>query len=298
MSDGMGRVGFCGLGEMGAPMASRLVRAGFEVSVWNRSATRMAPLTVLGAMACTSPAEAARGAQAVITMLWNAEAVDAVLFGPQGVVSGASTGMTIIDMSTTSPGHARHCAVRLAEEGLRFLDAPVTGARPRAEAGTLAVMVGGDTATLADVRHILEPMAAAIELVGPHGAGQLVKLAGNVVGFETLLAVCEGLGLVAAAGGDIEKAYNILSQGTARSNVLSLYGRKLVEGDLEAGVTVAVAAKDLRAALETASEVAMDLPAAAILAELFEKLVARGEGEQGCQAVYTLLVRGERDVEA
>lgn len=280
------RVGFCGTGTMGAPMAANLVAAGLEVQVWNRTEAKTEQLVRAGALACSTPGETAVGARAVITMLWDETAVDEVLFGKGGIVERADPGAVVIDMSTTSPKHARRCADRLVERELGFLDAPVSGARPRAEAGTLALMVGGDAATFAAVRDLLEPTAATIEHVGPTGAGQLVKLAGNVIGFGTVAAVCEGLGLIAAAGGDLKKALQVIAKGTAQSEILSVYGPLLLRGQLDGSVTVAVARKDLQAALDAAAEAGIELPGSRELALRYASLVERGEGHRGCQAIF------------
>lgn len=292
------RVGFLGLGTMGGPMARNVLDAGHDLAVWNRTASRCEALTAAGATACATPAEAAAGAACVITMLWDADAVDTALFGPDGIVEGCAEGAVIVDMSTTTPAHARACAMRLAAHGLRFLDAPVSGARPRAEAGSLAVMVGGDGDTLARVRAILEAMADTVELVGPTGSGQLVKLAGNVVGFETIAAVCEGLALIAAGGVDLETAFGVLSKGTASSQALSVYGPLLLEGRRSWPVTVGVAHKDLRAAIGVGDEAGADLGIARELAARYGTLVDQGGTGDGCHALFDLALAKHRSVRA
>jgi 3-hydroxyisobutyrate dehydrogenase len=270
-------------------MAANLVRAGFPIRVWNRTRSKTEPLQALGAMVAATAAEAARGSRAVVTMLWDGQAVDEVLFGGDGVVAGASPGTVIIDMSTTTPEHARSCASRLAEHGLEFLDCPVIGAQPRAEAGTLGVMVGGEAQMLEKVRDILTGMASTVDLVGPTGNGQLVKLANNLIGFGTLLAVAEGIALVDAAGGDIERALGIFLKGTGRSDVMAFYGPLITKGELHAAIGPRLALKDLTAARTAGDAFGSPMPVARTLIDLYQQLIAAGQSELGCQAIYPLL---------
>lgn len=280
-------VAFLGLGAMGAPMASHLARAERPLAVWNRTAAKAEPLRELGARVARTPADAAAGAGVIVTMLWDAAAVDAVLLGPDGVVEQAAPGAIVVDMSTTSPGHPPACAARLAEHGLRFLDAPVTGALPGARDGTLLAMVGGEAETLAAARPALAPMVRDARLVGPHGAGQLVKLATNLVGFENVLALCEGLALVSAGGGDVAAAAEVLAQSTARSQAVDRFAPLLSAGDLHGGgLPAALARKDVGAALAAASEAGIALPAGDALLRLLGELA---DARAGCHAVYELL---------
>lgn len=279
-------VALLGLGAMGAPMAANLARAGTPLTVWNRTAAKAEPLRALGARVALTPAEAAREADVVVTMLWDGAAVDEVLFGPSGVVEGARAGTVVVDMSTTSPEHPPACAARLAP--LSFLEAPVTGALPGARDGTLLAMVGGDAETLARVRPALDPMLRDARLVGPHGHGQLLKLATNLVGFENILAVCEGLALVRAAGVDLEVASGVLAESTARSEAVRTFAPLLARGERSHGLTALLGRKDVGAAVAAAAAHGVELPAGRAMARMLGEL----DDDAACHAIFDLLTDG------
>lgn len=294
-------VALLGLGAMGAPMAANLARAGTPLTVWNRTASKAEPLRSAGAAVAASPAEAARVAEVIVTMLWDGTAVDEVLFGPDGVVEGlceaGSAGVArpsalVVDMSTTSPAHPARCAARLAEHGIDFLEAPVTGALPGARDGTLLAMVGGDAATLARALPALAPMIRDARLVGPYGSGQVVKLATNLVGFENILAVCEGLSLAKAAGVDLPAATGVLAESTARSEAVRIFAPLVARGDFEHGLRASLGRKDVGAALAAAVANGIELPAARALESLFAQLDRQGRGDAGCHAIFELLTDG------
>ena len=285
-------VGFCGLGLMGAPMAANLVRRGFYVRGWNRSASKTEPLRAIGGRPCATAAEAARDARCVITMLWDEQAVDEVLFGATGVVAGAAPGTVVIDMSTTTPEYARACARRLHAHGLLFLDAPVLGTLPRAEAGTLAIIAGGEAETLDQVRDILLGMGSTIHHLGPVGSGQLVKLSNNAIAFATAAALAEGMAMIAAGGVELGGALEALLHGSGRSDVMSFVGPMIAQGDMRASFlpTPSLVLKDLHAARATAVKARSRAPVTATLIGLYEEMVMAGRGELGFHAIYELLL--------
>src|SRR5712671_5017220 len=193
-------VGFIGLGLMGRPMAANLLKAGFPVTVWNRTATRTEPLVAQGARAATTPREAAASADVLITIVSDPPALEQVLFGEQGALAGLRRGSVLVDSSTVSPTLARRVASACAERGVEFLDAPVTGGTWGAEKGELVFMVGGSAETLKHVEPVLGAMGKRWFHLGPHGAGQTVKLAMNMILALQVDALAEALALVTSAG--------------------------------------------------------------------------------------------------
>jgi 3-hydroxyisobutyrate dehydrogenase-like beta-hydroxyacid dehydrogenase len=293
MNDKTPAVGFCGLGTMGLPMAANLARALGDLQVWNRTHARAAELDPGTSTVHDTPGSLARQVDTVVLMLWDGPAVEEVLFAPDGIAAAARPGALVIDMSTSSPAAARTISDRLAGRGIRYVDAPVTGARARAEDGTLVVMAGGSLADVAEARQVTAPMAQALRHVGPVGSGQLLKLANNVLGFLNVMAVTEALALVHAHGADLREAVEVFLGGTGRSLALELYGPWLAEQRFDVGVAAAVARKDLGEALTTAAEAGCLLPGTATLEQVFASLLQDSPGEWvACHAMFGALVRG------
>jgi len=279
------RVGFVGLGIMGAPMAANLLKAGFRLTVWNRTTERMAPLVEAGAIPAASPAEVAQNSEVTISCVTNSPDVERVALGPDGIVGGAPAGSVYIDCSTIAPETARSVAAALAEHEVAMLDAPVSGGDVGAKAGTLAIMVGGDPATFERALPVLQAMGKTIVHVGPAGAGQVVKLCNQVAGGLNLLAVAEAINLARRAGVEPAKMLEVVSAGAAGSWMLSNLGPRAVNGDFAPGFMVDLMQKDLRLVLDTANATHTPLPGTALVSQLFQSIQAEGRGSDGTQSL-------------
>jgi len=256
---------------MGYRMTQRLLEAGHEVHVWNRTHERALPLADLGATVHASAPQAAAAAECVITMLENGPVVGEVLFD-LGTAQAMAAGTLVIDMSSIRPSEARDHAARLGERGVAHLDAPVSGGTVGAEQGTLAIMAGG---RLQDYQRAL-PLFSALGRpthVGPHGAGQMAKLANQMIVGITIGAVAEALLFAAKGGADMAKVREAIQGGFADSRILQLHGQRMVERDFTPHGRLSVQLKDMRNALATAQEIGFDAP----ITQLFEALYAAGD---------------------
>lgn len=273
MTDSKPTVAFLGLGLMGARQARRLIEAGWPLILWNRSREKAEALAPLGARVAASAAEAVAEAEIVITMLENGPIVEDVVFA-QGVAGAMRPGAVLIDMSSIKPAEAQDHAARLAEKGIAHLDAPVSGGTVGAEQGTLAIMVGGDEAVFERVTPVFTPMGRATR-VGPHGAGQLAKLANQIIVGVTIGAVAEALMLAARGGADPAKVREALRGGFAESRVLDLHGARMVERDFTTKGRSVTHLKDIDNALDAAERLGLAAtPFTAATADLFRGLLA------------------------
>ena len=273
------RVCFLGLGIMGSRMAANLARAGHELAVWNRTtATAGSWASRHGGRLATSPADAAAGAEVAVTMVVDGPQVEAVLLGPDGVVSGASRGLLCVDMSTIGPAWATRIAARLAEAGLAFVDAPVTGSSPKAEDGTLTIMAGGAAADVARARPLFEAMGETIVHVGPLGHGQAAKLVNNAVAAANALVVAEALVAADALGLDLERLLAVLRSGAAASTMLALKAGPMRAHDYATRFKTEHMLKDVALCLEAAREAGVPFEGAARVREALVAAVARGHG--------------------
>jgi 3-hydroxyisobutyrate dehydrogenase-like beta-hydroxyacid dehydrogenase len=263
-----------GTGAMGAPMARRLCEAGHEVSAWNRTRGKAQPLAACGAQVHDSAASAAAGAEAVICMLENGSVVGEVLFG-QGVAQAMERGCLFIDMASIQPREARDHAARLADFGVSHLDAPVSGGTGGAEAGTLVIMAGGRPADFERAQPVFAPLGRATH-VGPHGAGQLAKLANQMIVGITIGAVAEALLLCGKGGADMAKVKQAITGGFADSRILQVHGQRMVERDFAPRGRMTVQLKDMRNVLATAEEIGFDAPITALLERLYADGVDHG----------------------
>ena len=279
------RVGVIGMGIMGAPMARNLLKAGFQVTVHNRTRSKEAELVQEGAIAASSPREAAEASEVVITMVADSPDVQEVVLGSGGVIEAAREGLTVIDMSTISPSVTREIAAELAKRGANMLDAPVSGGQWGAIQGTLAIMVGGEKATVEACMPVFQAMGQRIVHVGPSGAGQTVKLVNQILVAGTLNAVCEALVFGAKAGLDLEAAIEAVGGGAAGSWQLENLGKRIIRGDFDPGFMVKLQQKDLRLILEQGRQMHVTLPGTALVNQLYQALEAAGEGELGTQAL-------------
>ncbi|RLI10605.1 2-hydroxy-3-oxopropionate reductase [Candidatus Bathyarchaeota archaeon] len=279
------RVGFIGLGLMGSGMSMNLLKAGFPLTVWNRTRSKMKPLLDAGAEGAGSPREVAERSDVVIDIVTDSPDVEEVLLGPEGVIHGAKPGTIVIDMSTISPAVTRRIAAELAKKDIRMLDAPVSGGAIGARNRTLSIMVGGDAETFQECLPIFQAMGKTITHVGGHGMGQTVKLCNQILVGLNMLAVAEALMFASKAGVDLEKAYAAVSGGAAGSWQLTNNGARLLKGDLEPGFKVKDYLKDLRLIMETAAEIKMPLVGTSVVHQMFRSLDAEGLREKGTQAV-------------
>lgn len=283
------RIGFIGLGIMGRGMAANLLKAGFELTVWNRTATRMQDLVAQGAHAGADPADVAARSDIIITCVSDTPDVQAVILGPQGVIHGIRPGSLLIDMSTISPAVTCELARALAEQGAAMLDAPVSGGSEGAARGTLSIMVGGEAAAVQRAMPLLQAMGQRITHVGPHGAGQTVKLVNQVLVVGNCLAMGEALLLAQAGGVDLHKTLEAVSSGAAGSWMLSNRGPQILARDWRPGFTVALQQKDLRLVLEAADQQGVPLPGTALIFQLYRTLEARGLAGDGNHALVKAL---------
>lgn len=285
------RVGFVGLGIMGAPMAANLLKAGFHVTVWNRTPARMDPLLERGAARAGSPAEVAAASEVTISCVTSSPDVEAIALGPGGIAEGAAPGSTYIDCSTIAPQTARAVAAGLASRGIAMLDAPVSGGDVGARAGTLAIMVGGDPAVFERCLPVLRAMGKTIVHAGPAGAGQVVKLCNQVAGGLNLLAMAEAISLARGAGVDPAKMLEVVSAGAAGSWMLSNLGPRAIRGDYAPGFMVDLMQKDLHLVLDEAARGHTPLPGTALVSQLFQVIQAQGRGAEGTQSIVDALRR-------
>ncbi len=283
------KIGFIGLGIMGRGMSANLLKAGFEVCVWNRTASRMEALAAAGARVGESPADVAAKSDIIITCVSDTPDVEAVILGPEGVIHGAKAGSLVIDMSTISPQVTQEIAARLAEMGVAMLDAPISGGSEGAAKGTLSIMVGGDAAQVERAMPAFKAMGKAITHVGGPGAGQTVKLVNQILVVGTMLAVSEALLFAQAGGLDLQKTLKAVSQGAAGSWMLSNRGPQVIKRDWRPGFTIDLQQKDVRLALKAADELGVPLLGTATVFNLYRTLQKRGLGGEGNHALVKAL---------
>lgn len=282
------KLGFIGLGLMGKGMARNLHKAGAELFIHNRSQAAVEELTAEGMIAPGSPRAVAEAADIVIVCVTNTPAAEAVIEGPDGALSGLSSGKILIDMGTTTVTAARRFAASGADNGVIVLDAPVSGGQLGAETGALTVMVGGDADGFASALPVLEAMGSHITLVGDSGAGQIAKAANQIIVGLTIGAVSEALGFAKAAGVDPGRVRDAIRGGFAESRILEVHGKRMVEGNFVPGARSTVQEKDLRQAAEFARSCGRDLPVTDLVRDLYLKLMDIGDGDLDHAALYRL----------
>jgi 2-hydroxy-3-oxopropionate reductase len=283
------KVGFIGLGIMGKPMARNLVKAGYALTVYNRSRPAMDELKLNGAALGESPKEVASASEVVITMLPNSPDVESVVLGPKGVLEGAKAGTILIDMSTISPIVSQKIYQEAKKRGVRALDAPVSGGEKGAIEGILSIMVGGDKEVFDQVVPIFQAMGKTITYMGSAGAGGFTKLANQVIVAINLTAIGEALTLGMKAGIDPELLIKALSGGMANSRCLEMKGPQIIKGNFQPGFKIDLHFKDLGLIMEAARALQVPLPTTALVQELFSALRVKGRGGLDHSAVITLL---------
>lgn len=279
-------VGFIGLGIMGFPMARRLLEAGHRVTVYNRTASKTAPLVERGARAAATPRQCALEADIVVSIVTDAPDVEEVLLGPEGAALGARPGTLFADMSTIDPEAARRIGRALGERGLRFLDAPVTGGDVGAREGTLSILVGGEAADLERARPVFEVLGKRITHCGPQGAGQTVKAANQILCALNMIGICEALLLARRSGVDPALVVEALVPGAGGSWALEKLGPRIARGDFAPGFMIDLLQKDLRIVLDAAGRLGLPLEGARLARRLFADNQAHGEGRLGTQALF------------
>lgn len=283
------RVAVLGIGMMGFPMARRLCEAGCEVHVWNRSRDKAERLLPFGALVSDTAAQAVAQADMVITLLENGQVVEDVLFGP-GMLEALRPGTLVIDMSSIQPRQAREHAQRLGQQGVRHLDAPVSGGTVGAEQGTLAIMAGGNADDLARAQPVLDHLGRTTH-VGEHGAGQLAKLANQMIVGITIGAVAEALLLCEKGGADMAKVRQAISGGFADSRILQVHGQRMVERDFAKRGAMSVQLKDMRNALATAGEMGFEAPITHLFESLYAQANERGLSDLDHSALFLELAQ-------
>lgn len=283
------RVGCIGLGLMGKPMARNLLKAGFHVTVYNRSRAAIDMLVAEGAVAADAPEQVAQQSDIVITMLPDTPDVEAVILGEHGVLAGAHTGLLVIDMSTISPLGTVRLANTLEQHGVHMLDAPVSGGDEGAIAGTLSIMVGGSEADFERARPVFSALGKTITYCGTHGAGQTVKSCNQVVVALIIAAISEGLVLGSKVGVRPEILLQVLSGGLAQNRVMDLRGPNMIKHRFEPGGKAQFHRKDLGHALQLARAYDVSLPLTALVDQFFTTLVAHQQGNMDHSALMTVI---------
>jgi 3-hydroxyisobutyrate dehydrogenase len=283
------RIGFIGLGIMGRGMASNLLKAGFDLRVWNRTASRIDDFTSLGASPARHPADLAGQCDVVIVCVSDTPDVQEVILGENGVIDGIQPGALVIDMSTISPQVTRVIAGKLGGKGTFMLDAPISGGSEGAAQGTLSIMVGGRADQVERAMPLFQAMGKAITHVGDHGAGQTVKLVNQILVVVNMLAVSEALLFAQAGDLDLHKTLEAVSQGAAGSWMLSNRGPQVLDRDWRPGFTIDLQQKDLRLVLEAADQMGMPALATSMVFNLYRTLQAQGLGGDGNHALVKAL---------
>ena len=283
------RIGFLGLGTMGAAMAANLARAGFAVTAWNRSPGRAPELDDLGIGRAATPAVVAGIADIVVVCVSDTPDVESVLFGTHGLADGARPGSLVIDCSTISPSATRDFAARLAERDVALVDAPVSGGSEGAQKATLTIFCGGEDAAVERARPILAAIGRTITHVGPSGAGQAVKAVNQVILAGTYLGVAEGIVLAMKAGLDVDQVVDALGGGAAQSWVLANRSGRMLANDYPLGFKVELHRKDLGIALALAHEKGAELPVTDLAADLETELIAAGHGDDDMSALARII---------
>ena len=283
------KLGFIGLGIMGRGMAGNLLKGGYDVRVWNRTAGKMNDLVEIGASMATSPADLAAKCDIILVCVSDTPDVEEVVLGQNGIIHSSRRGSLVVDHSTISPHTTREIAARLNAREVHMLDAPVSGGSEGAANGTLSIMIGGDADQVERAMPYLQSMGKTITHVGDQGAGQLTKLVNQILAAGNTLAMSEALLFAQAGGLDLEKALNAVSGGAAGSWILTARGPQILERDFRPGFTIDLQQKDLRLALEAADKLGVPTLVTNIVFDLYRTLQTRGLGGEGNHALIKAL---------
>ena len=279
------KIGFVGLGIMGRPMARNLLKAGYDLTVYDIVAEAVEEVASDGATPASSSSEVAAATDKIITMLPDSADSDKAILGPNGVLEGTSPGKTIIDMSSIAPLVSQRIAAECAGKGVEMLDAPVSGGEPGAINATLAIMVGGKQEIFDQNFDLLKVMGSNVVLTGDVGAGGITKLANQIIVAANIEALAEALVLATKAGVDPEKVFHAIRGGLAGSNVMEAKGPMMLSRNFQAGFRIRLHQKDLRNVLQTGQELNVPLPVTALLQQMFGAMVNEGEQESDHSAL-------------
>jgi len=283
------RLGLIGAGIMGKPMGLNLLKAGYSLGIYARRPETADDLVKAGAKLYANPAALATETEIIITMVSDTPDVEAVLFGEDGITKGAQADLLVIDMSTISPGATKEIAQRLVAQGLRMLDAPVSGGEAGAIVGTLTIMVGGQKADFAEALPVLAALGKTITLIGDHSAGQVVKACNNLIIAQTVIAVSEAFAIAQASGVDLEKMRTALAGGFAGSKVMEVHAKRIIEDNYAPGFKAKLHDKDLRIVANTISSLSLNLPASQLAIDYMHQLVEQGNGELDSSALAKIV---------
>lgn len=286
------KVGFIGLGVMGAPMAGHLLAAGHELAVWARRPEATAALAARGAHVSATPAALAARCEVVFSIVTSSADVEALAFGQEGLAAGLASGAVHVDMSTIAPAVARELAARYAARGIGWLDAPVSGGEQGARDATLAIMAGGEEAVLDKVRPLLAVLGQRIVHIGSAGAGQVAKACNQMVMVNAIQACAEAMHLARAHGVDLAAVRQALTGGSAASRVLEVMGQRMVARDFTAGIEARLHHKDFGLLLAEAHRLGVPLPVAAQTAQQLNALMAAGWGRNDTASLLRVLEGG------
>ena len=274
------KIGFIGLGIMGRPMALNLIKAGYNLIVFDINASSVEALKAAGADSAGSAKEVARSADIVITMLPNSPHVKEVIAGKNGVIEGITSDKIVIDMSSIAPLVSQEMSALLAEKGVSFIDAPVSGGEPKAIDGTLAIMAGGEKEVFKKIEEILKVMGSSVILVGKVGSGNVAKLANQIIVALNIAAVSEAMVLATKAGVNPESVFNAIKGGLAGSTVLNAKMPLILEGNFNPGFRIELHIKDLMNALDTAHAVGVPVPLTGTVMEIMQALKVKGKEKE------------------
>lgn len=288
-------IGFIGLGLMGKPMARNLLKAGFPLVVWNRTAAKTEDLVREGAKLAANPREAAAQADVLVTIVSDPPALEDVLWGADGALDGLRRGSMLVDSSTVTPDLERRVAAACAERGVDFLDAPVTGGTWGAEKGELVFMIGGEAEVLERAKPVLSAMGKKLFLLGPNGAGQTVKLAMNLLLAVEVDALAESLALVTAAGIPGESFVEVMQSGMGRAPVLDVKAPLILKDEFPASFPLRLMHKDVRLALELARQRGVTLPVAAAAYATYSAVKDASKDDPDFAAVARFWKRSTRE---
>ncbi|ATE62687.1 NAD(P)-dependent oxidoreductase [Thauera sinica] len=283
------KVGFVGLGAMGAPMAGHLLAAGHDLAVWARRPESTAPLARAGAAVCDTPAALAARSDVVVSIVTASADVETLAFGAQGLAAGFRPGAIHVDMSTIAPATARALAARYAQQGVGWVDAPVSGGAQGAIDAALAIMAGGEEASLQAVMPLLEAMGKRIVHIGPAGAGQVAKACNQMIMVSAIQACAEAMQLAAAHGLDLAAVRHALAGGSAGSRVLDVMGERMVKRDFRPGIEARLHHKDFGILMNDASRLGVPLPVAAQVWQQLNALMASGWGREDTSILLHVL---------
>ena len=283
------KIGFIGLGIMGQGMSRNLLKAGFELTVWNRTVSKMDAIVEAGAQAGDNPADVAAKSDIVVICVSDTPDVEAVITGQDGVLEGVRPGGLVIDCSTISPTVTQSLAEKLAERDVDMLDAPISGGSEGAANGTLSIMVGGEPEAFERALPVFEAMGKTITHVGTNGAGQTVKLVNQILVVGHALAMSEALLFAQAGGVNLGKALDAVKAGAAGSWMLSNRGPQILQRDWRPGFTIDLQQKDVRLVLGAADDLGVPVPGTALIFQLYRTLQERGLGHEGNHALIKAL---------